>query len=95
MAMKIQGGHQDAETGTVSSLADLNSELNLRACLQDGADESTTVGQHNQLAAVNSDEHAASEQDEQARAEALLRTVAAGPLPAADSLWSDDDKGGC
>jgi hypothetical protein len=85
MAIKMQGGTREGSDGAAPSG---NQETNTT---NNGGRVSTSSEGNFQAATADSSGISESEQHEQAAAQALLRSVAAGPLPAADSLWSDDD----
>lgn len=87
MAMKLQGGTHDSdscEAGTMTAPSNGQSGQDADQRLPSSAGNTESAS-----GTVSSEEERA-----KAEAEALLRTVAAGPLPAAESLWSDDEECG-
>lgn len=86
MAMKLQGGtHDSNDSREGGSDTKPSNQGHISPSSEDNSPSTTGAAAQNPAGG--------SEQDERDRAEALLRTVAAGPLPAAESLWSDDE--GC
>lgn len=89
MAIKMQGGAQDSATGEEPGTKPAPSN-DLQ--VQNQGHRPPSFEDSSQVTTASGTDNAAEQDHEHARAAALLRTVAAGPLPAAESLWSDDEE---